>query len=371
MEKGREKESSPRSGIYSWKTAGSSLWTKTTLIQAELFHYHYLDNILHFSNDNSSSLQIFPLGRTHLVDLFTINEYRLSTAESTTMRSFFIWFFASIFILTGAVYAQQDSVQDNSEKNTCFPSVTVFEAGSHPKVFCLNNYTPSGSYCLDLQMVFRKSGIGVRFHCNKQNMWSFEGSGYEKEKPFVPVNVEVTRGNEGQMRSISVFLGINPDSVDIDIVPRFSGDRMIKTDSLQHLGYTINQRKYLCIDKPEYKVITDRQFTYPAGYMRRGPQLNYPELHWFHHGPGVAMPASASVRERGELVVLYNILNPPDLKYDDMKQEIKKEAWKNQLLNKRWQEKMIRKEEERKKNPRKFKRRRKKKESWLKIKPLR
>ncbi|MFP4416997.1 MAG: hypothetical protein ACLFSB_06980 [Chitinispirillaceae bacterium] len=279
-------------------------------------------------------------------------------------------------LFVSSLYAQptvpkQENNSADSIGTDCSPNISVFEAGSRPQIFCLNKHTPSGSYCADLRLILRKSGIGVRFHCDKQKRWTFEGAGNKKEKISIPVNVEINSNRDGWMINAAVYVGNDADSARVNIIPQYSGDRRVVMDSLPELDYVIDRRLYLCIDKPQHKVITDRKFTYPAGYMRRGPQLGYPELYWFHHGTEVKMPSSASIRERGELVVIYHVLHPPEIKSDNLQEQLKLEARRNRQLNKRWQKKMRKKDEIRQKNTNKFRRRRKKKNGWFKIKPLR
>ncbi len=292
------------------------------------------------------------------------------------MRKFGFLLFVSLFALAPSAQIDSgltDSAQGRGTSSDCSPSVSVFEAGSRPHIFCLNEYTPDEGYCKDLELVFLSCGMGVRFHCNENGQWSFEGTGYRNKEMFIPINVEVTKDQQGRMLKTAVFVGVDADSMDINILPKFSGDRIIRKDSLNDLEYDLKHKTYVCLDKPEYKVITDRKFTYPMGYMRREPKLSYPELYWFQHGPGIEMPVSASVRERGELMFLYQVLNPPDLEYSDMEDEIRAEARQNRLLNKRWQKEKIEEDQVQRENKKSWMRKKKKekKDRWLKFKPLR
>jgi hypothetical protein len=84
------------------------------------------------------------------------------------------------------------------------------------------------------------------------------------------------------------------------------------------LDFSFDKKVFSCVPEHEAKVIV-RKFTYPPGYMRREPVLNYPELSMFHYGTSVRMPSIGSIEERGVLINYWHILHPQDLDYDTKK----------------------------------------------------
>lgn len=251
--------------------------------------------------------------------------------------------FSSLFLQL--CYAQADSTE-------CFPMVKIYRTGFGSHQICLNNFKQAPDSCVDLTIAFPGMGVDLLFHRNRENPWKYIGIESKQTDIVASVKVEISDNQNGVFSSAVITVDSAEDSLGEKIaVLQFSGDRISHQDSLLSIDYTISEYRYLCM-KP-VKVITDRKFTYPPGYMRRDQRLNHPELSMFHCGKGVRMPQSNSLWERGLMIVKYKVLHPPELLFDNPEKIEKQEAWKNRF----------------KKRPEK-KKKEKKRSGLIKINPL-
>lgn len=65
----------------------------------------------------------------------------------------------------------------------------------------------------------------------------------------------------------------------------------------QAFPVSIGQYNFICEDQVIRGKTVIREFTHPAGYMRRFQELNHPELAMFHCGMGVRQPTYVYLKD--------------------------------------------------------------------------
>ncbi len=242
----------------------------------------------------------------------------------------------------------------DSVESRCAPDVKILCQGTSQS-FCLNSFNPQGDSCADLEIFFKNLGIKLNFSCDKNHFWEYAGLGYSnKMSQIIPANVSLITDENEKLVSASIVLGNLSDTANLWIDPYRIGDIPVIPDSTRPLDYNLNLSRYKCLEKPRHTIITDREFSYPAGYMRKEPVLNYPELSAFHWGSSVKIPDAGSVKASAFIMNYWKLQKLPEYKYDDPEQIRKRE-----ILYNKWA----------KKHPPKKKKKRSK-PPLLKLKPL-
>lgn len=225
-----------------------------------------------------------------------------------------------LFVLVEFIFnicAQDGPTDTLSNQIQCFPEV-VFSFKGNSQSLCLNRFDPLGDSCAEVSVIFKNLGIKINFSYNKNHLWNYNGLGYSNHKSQnLPANISLSTDEAGSIKFASIFFGHNSDSSDLWLQPFRNGDIPVIPDSTKPLDYDINLVKFICVDKPKHTVVTDRKFSYPAGFRRKEQILNYPELSAFHWGGSVKMPSAASVRNLGYYIVECHILHPPKIQYED------------------------------------------------------
>lgn len=233
--------------------------------------------------------------------------------------------FSGILILIFAFkfgFAQSESVE-------CSPAAEIYRAGFGSRV-CFNEIVQTKDSCVDLSIGFDDIGLVVKFHRSRLNSWRYVGIDSKNDNFTGEMKIEVTDNPDGSLSSAILTVIPPKDSLKTNMpLVQVQGDIVSNRPQLATVDYSISESHYLCTNP--VRVITDRKFTFPPGYMRRDQRLNHAELSMFHSGKSVRMPTYASVRERGILIFEYKVLNPSKLTYDDPDEIERKEAWKNKF----------------------------------------
>lgn len=234
----------------------------------------------------------------------------------------------SIFILSSP--AAQGKARLLSNKSQCLTRVTFYWNGNTCE-FCLSDFNSRGDSCSFFAISFKNLGIKVNFSSGRNHLWKFEDLNYASTKSKnLPVNISFTTNQTGNIVSGSIVFGKIKDSLNMWIVPARNGDIPVISDSTKPLDYDISLSRFLCNDTSQISVFNGN---YPVGYRRKDPVLNYPEISAFHWGGSVKMATSASVQNRGDLIVNYHVLHPEKLKFDDpellRKREIYNAKWES------------------------------------------
>ena len=243
-----------------------------------------------------------------------------------------------LIFLISAFFSPAFGQSDYSEPNSAgifFPNVEISRTGFWSQNLCLNQLAPEEDSCEDININFPSMGVSIVFHYDYTSKWSYTGTLYDRKNiSAIPIRVVINADETGVLQSASVTLDSAIDSnrtLSLDL--QITNDSKAMPDTMPLLNYSITRNTYLC--KPQAKTITDRKFSYPPGYMRRDPLLNYPELSIFHYGSAVHMPSSESIVERGQMIFEYHILHPGKLKYENLKNIAKREAWTNRHLRRK------------------------------------
>ena len=218
-----------------------------------------------------------------------------------------------------AVFGQADSAMRVLPDSVCSPKVVV-SFDKNVITVCLDRYKAGIDSCIDFTLRIHKPyRVDVRFNCTFNQRWYFDSVvPRDPMAELPPVRVDVSVNDEGSLKSMSLVFGPPGDSTKVRLNDRRNSEipEMLPDTSLAPIAYILQKTAYRCVDRVVHGVTVYRTFIYPAGYMRREPVYNYPELSMFHYGGAIRMPTDGSVAERGVLINYWHILDPP-LKYDE------------------------------------------------------
>ncbi len=229
-----------------------------------------------------------------------------------------------LFCTYCASYSQNDTRQLSTD--SCSPQVTFFY-GKASQTFCLNKFIPGTDSCAEIEICYeKKQGVKAIFKCDNQHNWLFDTVIYnDQSSQQLQVKASVSVDQSGYLKEMQLFMAESFDTSKIDLgIKKITDIPVILPDSSQQSPFTIRKAVFLCPIQRHAKLVI-REYTYPAWYMKREPVYNYPELKMFHYGGSVKIPSSGSIREVGELIVVWHILNPPKFKYEVTKKEIREE----------------------------------------------
>lgn len=222
-------------------------------------------------------------------------------------------------------YSQTDSVHEAID--SCSPRVTFFY-GKVSQTFCLNRFVPGPDSCAEIEISYdRTHGIKAIFKCDNQHNWLLDTVIYNDQSSSQQLRVKagISVDQSGYLKEMQLFMAESFDTSKINLgIKKITDIPMILKDSSQLSLFTIKKAVFLCPIQRHAKLVI-REYTYPAWYMKREPVYNYPELKMFHYGGSVKIPFSGSIREVGELIVVWHVLHPPKFKYEESKREIREE----------------------------------------------
>lgn len=260
-------------------------------------------------------------------------------AGSPVMKRDFCVIVQTILVVIFSAFGQSDSVPSNitqdqkqttdSIKSECLPEITI-SYDNVTQVFCLNQFTPGGDSCADLEINYQdRFGLKVRFRCNYMHRWLFDSVVYvDPAAMSMPVNASISSDQDGYLARMQLYLGKKNDSSALDIkIERVTDIPNLKPDSTPPVpDNSVQKVTYSCVQRPMKAVLIEKVFTYPVNYMRKEPIYNYPELKMFHVGSSVKMPSSESIRMRGILINEYKVINNlPELDYSEQSKPMRGE----------------------------------------------
>ncbi len=176
----------------------------------------------------------------------------------------------------------------------------------------LESFTPLNDSCANLKVSLAdpvNSRISLEY--NTSSLWSVASFRIKNSSvdPDDAVTTTITTDGKSNLKTVNIFFHNEM------LAFNRAEENAVFASSAESLSYSLSRTAFICADKPLDKTV-HRTFTYPAGYMRREPGFNYPELSMFHYGASIKIPTNESIRERGVLINYYQILNPPKLKYE-------------------------------------------------------
>jgi hypothetical protein len=226
----------------------------------------------------------------------------------------------------------------------CEPGVEFFFK-SESKPICLNNFKPQGDSCTDLGISFKNLGIRVNFFGDKNHLWEYNGLRYlNKNSQNIPVSVSLISDESEKLASVVIVFGKSSDTSNLFLTHYRDRDMPYIPDSTEPLDYDIEISRYVCQEKPI--IVVDREYTFPVGYMRKEPILNYPEISAFHHGRSVKMPSGGSVAVAAFTKNYWHLNELPKISYDDPELIRKRE-----ILYNKWAKRHPPKEKKKKSKP--------------------
>jgi hypothetical protein len=135
-------------------------------------------------------------------------------------------------------------------------------------------------------------GAEFHFRCLQNRAWVYDGLITDTlipENRFTLSGIQYDSGNFSEL-TISVFDdGDSLLKMPIEIA-RNQDTRIVSDTQPQAFPISIGQYNFICDERVIRGKTVIREYTYPAGYMRRSQELNYPELNMFHCGRGVRQP---------------------------------------------------------------------------------
>ncbi len=261
-----------------------------------------------------------------------------------------IYALITTFLLMGWYFpesnAQEAENQSDSISSQCEPGVEfLFKGESQP--LCLNSFAPQGDSCADIEIFFKNLGIKVNFFCDKNHLWEYNGLGYSNKKSQnIPARVSLISDEFEKLTNVLIIFGKSSDTSNLYLTYYRDRDMPYIPDSTKPLEYDIKISRYICQEKPKLTVLSDQEFTYPAGYMRKEPILNYPELSAFHYGRSVKMPSAGSVQAAAFIKNYWHLNELPKIRYDDPEQIRKRE-----ILYNKWAKRHPPKEKKKRSKP--------------------
>jgi hypothetical protein len=176
---------------------------------------------------------------------------------------------------------------------------------------CLDKFTP-----LDDSCSLVKIGAGVfpgthfNFRCALERIWLYDGITFDQPPTENQIVATVVNDESGKFLELIISINQNIDSLFKSQI-NLSQTQDIKTlnDTLsREFPISIGQYNFICEERVIRGVTVIREYTHPAGYMRRGQELNYPELKMFHYGKAVRMPSYTYLKDI-EGLLYYHILH--------------------------------------------------------------
>jgi len=218
------------------------------------------------------------------------------------------------------------SAQDTTE---CSPEV-VFGTMDSIKGFCLNKFIPQGDSCSTLQLNIKSHGIKIDFFCDSDHKWVYDGLHFADYKSqFVPIKIESILDEQENLKKIIIKLDESKDSSQLLFRPPQTGDIPVLPDTAKPIDFDISTSNFFCMDMPKATVILDRHFTYPGDYMRRDPDMNYPELSAFHWGSSVKIPTSSHIGLLGYYLIEMHQTSAPEFSTNELEEAARIEMWRN------------------------------------------
>ncbi|NLD98240.1 MAG: hypothetical protein GX640_00050 [Fibrobacter sp.] len=236
-------------------------------------------------------------------------------------------FIAAIILTALSIFSQ---TPDSTPQ--CFPEVTIL-SGDSTRGFCLGQYTPKEDSCTSVELYIKSHGIRVNLFCNSKHIWEYEGISFtEYYSQKTPLKVNFNLDENENLQKVTINLNAKADSSEMEMHFMRNYDLPVQPDTTKPIEYDITLSNFFCLDIPEATVILNRHFSYPGDYMKREPDLNFPELSAFHWGSSVKIPASNYVSERGYYIVEMHQLKTPKFKESALEEEARIEAWRNKWL---------------------------------------
>jgi hypothetical protein len=211
-----------------------------------------------------------------------------------------------MFSLVNLVMGQESDTTEQNKRYTVHIQnySTVF-------TLFLGRCTPTDDSCSLLKV---SCGMlqGAEFHFRylQNRTWIYEGLITDTLVPENRFSLWGIQNESGNFSELTISIFNNGDSLlhlPIDITQ--NQDVRILSD-IQPLAFpvSIGQYNFVCEERVIRGKTVIREYTNPAGYMRRFPELNYPELNMFHCGKGVKQPSYVYLKDI-EGLMYYHILH--------------------------------------------------------------
>jgi hypothetical protein len=271
-----------------------------------------------------------------------------SNKEAAVSKKHTVFALITTFLFLSGYFPETDAQDTESFSDSisiqCEPSVEfLFKSESQP--ICLNNFKPQGDSCTDLGISFKNLGVKISFFCDKNHLWEYNGLRYlNKNSQNIPVSVSLISDESEKLASVVIVFGKSSDTSNLFLTHYRDRDMPYIPDSIKPLEYDLEISRYVCQEKPI--IVVDREYTFPVGYMRKEPILNYPEISAFHHGRSVKMPSGGSVAVAAFTKNYWHLNELPKISYDDPELIRKRE-----ILYNKWAKRHPPKEKKKKSKP--------------------
>lgn len=253
-------------------------------------------------------------------------------------KELFHWCICALALILAVSVWSEDEYTDTAAHipdNDCFPEIRITDPFQTWSV-CLNYMLPPEDSCAEIKIDLGGARrVAFSFLLKRDRLWRYGGMKYASADTTdghfsIDVLDDSTRGVLGAVISIDAA----SDSLLFLTNLSKNNDLPELEAALPPANFTVLRRVYTCAPPEINLIVENRLYTYPPGYGRREPVLNYPELSMFHYGRSVRMPTSTSLRDWAEQICLYHILHPKPFTFDDPDEIMRSEAWRNKVREK-------------------------------------